>query len=87
MHILSIGRPWLATSCLWSVPISSIGRATELGSVPLASGLGCVGQSAWHNEYAAMVCSMSFFICGQGIADVLSRMFCLCLSVRGVVLQ
>ena len=48
-----------------SVPISSIGHAIELGSVPLASGLGCVVRSAWHKEHAAMACSMSFFICGQ----------------------
>ena len=48
-----------------SVPISSIGRFTELGSVPLATGLACVGRSAWHGEHAAIACSISFFICGQ----------------------
>ena len=48
-----------------SVPISSIGCATELGSVPLAVDLGCVGRSAWQRAHAAIACSMSFFICGQ----------------------
>ena len=48
-----------------SVPILSMGRFTELGSVPLAIGLACVGRSAWHSEQAAIACSMSFFICGQ----------------------